>query len=75
MDHKSELVGTACKLNAVSDSHQWVDLIVKRQGEKEDIVLYKIISLVSEHERWADYIREIREWLQEKKKDFGMSVN
>ncbi len=28
-----------------------------------EIMLSKIISLVSDHEKWAEYIKELREWL------------
>ena len=62
----------ARKLKAVSDSHQWLDLIVDRLGESEEIILYKMVSLVSEHEKWADYVKDVRKWLQEKRSAIEM---
>ena len=67
MDDRNELTAIARKMRAVSDSHQWLDQIVDRLGEQEEIALYKIVSQVSEHEKWASYILEVREWLWEKR--------
>lgn len=72
MDNNSELSKMARKLKAVSDSHQWLDLIVDRLGESEEIILYKMVSLVSEHEKWADYVKDVRKWLQEKRSAIEM---
>ncbi len=63
MDDDSELVKVAMTLKAVSDSHQWLDKLVERMGKSEELILDKIIKIVSEHERWGDYVDELREHL------------
>ena len=68
MDDQNELTRLARKQKAVSDSHEWIDSLVKRMGKSEEIVLYQIISLVSEHERWGNYVEEVREWLRERRR-------
>ena len=70
MDDKNELTRLARKQKAVANSHQWIDTLVSRMGKREEIVLYQIISLVSENERWEEYVTEVRKWLKERKEEF-----
>jgi len=56
-------------LKAVSDSHGWIDEIVKEVGQAEEILLYQIMELVSENARWPGYIQDIREWIEQKRKE------
>lgn len=72
MDNKNEIVEIARRQNAVSDSHQWLDNLVTRMGRSEEIILYKIINLVSEHERWEGYIKEVRDWLIHQREIFRL---
>lgn len=32
-------------------------------GKSEELMLDKIVEIVSEHERWGDYVSELREHL------------
>ncbi|KEZ89285.1 DNA cytosine methyltransferase [Lacrimispora celerecrescens] len=63
MQDNEEIVKVARKQKAVSNSHQWLDNLVVRIGKSEELILDKIINLVAEHERWEEYVNEIREWL------------
>ncbi|SET69083.1 DNA cytosine methyltransferase [Lacrimispora sphenoides] len=67
MQDNDEIVKVARKQKAVSNSHQWLDNLVVRIGKSEELILDKIINLVAEHERWEEYVNEIREWLINKK--------
>lgn len=67
MNGDSELIGIAKQLKAVPDSHQWLDTLVKRMGKSEELILNKIVEIVSEHERWGDYVDELRKHLNEYK--------
>lgn len=59
----NEITSLARQEKAVSDSHQWLDHLVTRMGKSEEFVLSKIVSMVSDHEKWAIYVKELREWL------------
>lgn len=59
----NEIIMLAREENAVANSHQWLDHLVTRMGKSKEIILPKIISLVSDHEKWSVYIKELREWL------------
>lgn len=67
LKNNSELVEIAKGFKAVSNSHQWLDNLVTRMGKSEEIILYKIIDMVSEHEKWETYVSELREYLIERK--------
>ena len=63
LEKQSELVRLAKRINAVSNSHHWLDKLVERMGKSKELVLYKIVDLVSEHEKWETYVSEIRNYL------------
>lgn len=67
LDDKKEIVGIAKKIKAVNDSHEWLDELVIRMGERKELILFQIIELVSEHNRWNLYVKEIYDWLLMKK--------
>jgi len=67
MDEDLEIVKCAKRINAVRDSHQWLDKIVDELQQSEDIILYQIIELVSEHHGWSDYVKNVREWFINKR--------
>lgn len=58
-----ELTDCARSIHTVSDPHDWLDLIVERMNQERGLILYQIIEQVSEHNKWGEYIREVRNWL------------
>lgn len=42
--------------------NEWIDRLVTRMGKSEEIILYKIVHMVSEHEKWGNYVRRLREY-------------
>lgn len=72
LKNDSELIEIAKNLNAVSNSHQWLDNLVTRMGKSKELILYKIVDLVSEHEKWETYVSELREYLINRKKDLQL---
>ena len=38
-----------------------------RMGKSEEIILYKIVNMVSDHEKWGNYVHELREYLIKRK--------
>lgn len=69
MDDDNEIIRAAKKLKAVSDSHQWLDRLVERMGQSEELILHSIIDLVADNSRWENYIKEIRQWLINKREE------
>ena len=67
MDNDNELVIAAKRMKAVSNSHEWLDRIVDRIGQSKERTLYDIIEIVSEHNSWERYIKDVRDWLKAKK--------
>ena len=67
LDDNNELVEIAKRFNAVSNSHEWLDSLVTRMGKSEEIILYKIVNMVSDHEKWGNYVHELREYLIKRK--------
>lgn len=63
MQCSDEIVEYAKKLRAVSNSHEWLDKIVDRMGQNEELILYRIMLIVSEHDKWEQYIHDVRQWL------------
>lgn len=72
MNDKKEIVQRAKKIKAVSNSHEWLDILIKEMGQNDDITMHKIIEMVSENTAWATYIRELREWLMDRKKNLKL---
>lgn len=61
------IIKQAKTMNAVDDSHDWLNELTYRFGHSEELMLSEIIRLVSNSEKWGAYTMEVREWLLEKK--------
>ena len=72
LDIDDEFVQYAKEINAVSDNHEWIDTVVNRMGEREEVALSRIIDIVATHPSWNNYIEPIREWLIDKKGTLGL---
>lgn len=66
MDGHNEIVRYAQKLKAVSDSHKWLDDLTIRIGQGEELVLFKIMEIVSQNPKWKGYVKNVRDWLIKK---------
>lgn len=69
MDDDNEIIMAAKKLRAVSNSHQWLDRLVQRMGQNEELILNSIIDLVADNSKWESYIKEIHQWLVNKREE------
>lgn len=72
MDSQNEIVAIAKKLNAVADSHQWLDDLTSRMGQGKELILYKIINIVSQNIGWEKYIKDVRAWMIDKRKQLNL---
>lgn len=61
-----ELKNAACAINAVKDSHEWLDDIKNRLGYFESDIVNEIFKYGYEDEELANYILEIKDWLLKK---------
>lgn len=58
---------TCMSINMVSDSHEYVNEIIKSLGYGREIGLYKVIKAASESAFWEEYIEPVSQWLMSKK--------
>ena len=65
--NETEIIKQAKKINAVADKHQWIDKLVEYMGHEKQYIISHIIDVVSKNEKWIDYTRFIREWLENRK--------
>lgn len=72
MDAQNEIVKYAKKVKAVSNSHQWLEELTMRIGQSEEVILYRIMDIVSQNYKWAAYVENIRKWLIEKRKELNL---
>jgi site-specific DNA-cytosine methylase/ABC-type lipoprotein export system ATPase subunit len=75
MNDKYECVMCAKNITSVKNSHDWIGKIETQMGIGEKIYS-SIMSIVSEHEYWGNYVSEIRDWLIQKRKEVNLiSIN
>ena len=67
VNKEDEIYKAALNMNAVNDSHDWINKICIKLNESEEILISKIISFSKESEEWQKYIQPIGEWLESKK--------
>ncbi|MCH5337336.1 MAG: AAA family ATPase [Acetatifactor sp.] len=72
MDSSNEIMGHAKRLKAVRDSHEWLDELTDRMGQSEEWTLSHIMDIVAENPGWEDFVREVRDWLVEKRAIWGL---
>ena len=74
MDPQNEIVRHAKSMNAVADNHQWLNDLTVRMGQKEELTLYRIMDIVSQNHRWGNYIKDVRDWLIEKREQLNLEI-
>lgn len=60
---ENEIIKVARRIQAVKDSHDWIDNITKRIDDSSEIIIYEILKLVSTSPKWNSYIEPIALWL------------
>lgn len=66
LDGAHELSICAREIRVPTDSHGWLDEIVRRMGQDRYITLHEIMERASDHTGWGPYVEEIRSWLLER---------
>jgi ABC-type lipoprotein export system ATPase subunit/site-specific DNA-cytosine methylase len=72
IDDDRELIKMAKKINAVSDSHEWLNTLVCEMGDNESFVLNEIVDIASNNTKWGEYVAPVREWLIEKRDELNV---
>ncbi len=72
LDIEDEITECAKQITSVTNSHDWIDEIVNRMHQERQLVLYRIIDLVSDSEQWPDYIAPVQQWLTQRKEALNL---
>lgn len=72
MGDSVEIISCAKQITSVKNSHDWLDEIIRRMNKDRKLVLYQIISIVSEHENWESYVENVRNWLIERRDELKL---
>ena len=59
----NEIIKVARQIEAVDDSHKYVDDIITRLDLNRDVGLSKIIDLFSSTQAWSGYVANVKDWL------------
>lgn len=62
----NEILDTAKEIVVVDNNHRYINGIIQRLGFDRLVGLSKIIELASTSDKWADYVKPVHLWLQEK---------
>lgn len=65
-DKNEELNNMARNIQAVDDSHKYVDDIVNSLGLNRAVALSQIINSLSQEASWNDYVLELSQWADER---------
>lgn len=62
-DEEAEIIEAAKKIKYVKDGHKYIDQVIDELGINRAVALNNIISLVSKHPEWNDFITSIVDWM------------
>ena len=66
-DMGNELIVAASEIQAVTDTHDWLQKIKIKLNDTESNLVRDIIDIASRSTKWNNYINPLREWLDAKK--------
>lgn len=67
-DSTNEIIRAAGDINAVTNSHDWINNIKERLDESEEVLVNNIVSIVKTNPKWENYIKPVKDWLLEASK-------
>ncbi len=62
-DGTNEIIDLAVGIQAVDDSHSFIELIVETLNVQRNVGLTQIVKVASLSPAWENYVAELREWL------------
>lgn len=63
----NEIIKVAKDINVSNESHNYINEIINRMDDERAVGLKKVIDVIAQSEKWNDLIKEIKEWLENKK--------
>ena len=67
-DSTNEIIRATGDINAVTNSHDWINNIKERLDESEEVLVNNIVSIVKTNSKWENYIKPVKDWLLEASK-------
>lgn len=61
------IVKAAIQINSVKDDHDYINIIKKRLSFSDEGIIYNIIPLINNCEKWNKYIHPLEKWLEQRK--------
>lgn len=68
-DGNDEVIDCAKRINAVSEDHEWLNLIIDEINNERSVALHRILEQASKHADWYQYIAPVHDWLLNKQKE------
>jgi Fe-S cluster assembly ATPase SufC len=65
-----EIVGLAVSIEAVDDTHSFIELIIKTLNVQRSVGLNSIVKVAARSPSWEPYIGELRNWLEARRPRF-----
>lgn len=62
-EEEAEIIEAAKKIKYVKDDHKYIDQIIDELGINRAVALNNIISLVSKHPGWGEFIAPVVDWM------------
>ena len=63
---EQQLIDAFIKLEAVTNSHDWVLEPLRQLGIKREIGLARVVAIASRSKGWGNYVKSVRGWLRKK---------
>ncbi len=63
----NEIIQVAKDIHISDESHNYINDIIERMDEERAVGLKKVIDVVAQSEKWNEFIKEVKEWLENKK--------
>lgn len=63
---ENEIIKAARRINAVRDSHNWINSITRQIDDSSDIITHEVLKLISTSPQWSSYIEPIITWLSDR---------
>lgn len=67
-----EIVKAAEAVIAPIDTHLYIDEVIESIGDTRSVGLYRIIKELRKHNEWSDYVKNVNDWLQNKKSELNL---
>jgi hypothetical protein len=63
----NEIIELAQSIQAVQDNHSFVDLIIHTLNVNRPVGMHSIVKVAALSPDWAEYVDELRNWLEERR--------